>query len=278
MIDVKEKMVDIRMVAIDLDGTLLTDAKAISEPTVEALRKVSSRGVRVVIASARPPRSVRPFYEQLGLDTLQINYNGALIWDETNKRAIFHGPMEGELVRQVARHARELHPDVLVSLEVMDRWYTDRVDPKYLTETAKVFTPDCVAPIETFCGQPVTKLMLLGEPGVILNLERVLNERYAEQISTTRCDADLLQIMNRQVSKAAALRRVAEYYGLAMEQVMAIGDAPNDVEMLQAAGVAVAVGNAHPAAKAAADWVSPDNNSHGVMAALERFGVLSGGC
>src|SRR4029079_19661558 len=72
----------IRLVAIDLDGTLLNDAKKISEKTVTALRCLPERKVRVVIASARPPRSVRQIYSSLRLDTWQINYNGALIWDE----------------------------------------------------------------------------------------------------------------------------------------------------------------------------------------------------
>jgi hydroxymethylpyrimidine pyrophosphatase-like HAD family hydrolase len=82
-----------------------------------------------------------------------------------------------------------------------------------------------------------------------------------------------VQISEAAVSKAAALHYVAQAYGVPMEQVMAIGDAMNDVEMLQVSGIAVAVDNAHPAVKAAAHWVAPSNNDHGVHAALVRFGL-----
>ena len=88
-----------------------------------------------------------------------------------------------------------------------------------------------------------------------------------------KTDRDLLQIMHPQVSKAVALAKVATFYGVPMEQVMAIGDAPNDVGMLQAAGVSVAMDNAHALVKDVADWVAPSNNDHGVHAALARYGL-----
>lgn len=102
---------DIRMVAVDLDGTLLNDSKQVSDQTVQALGSAISRGIRVVIASARPPRSVRHIYNALKLDTWQINYNGALIWDEPNKQVIFHRPMPGERVRRlIDMRGHVLHP------------------------------------------------------------------------------------------------------------------------------------------------------------------------
>src|SRR3954465_141190 len=90
----KAPSADIRLVAIDLDGTLLNDSKQVSDRTAEALRCLPAQGVRTVIASARPPRSVRHIYQKLALDTWTINYNGALIWDEQAKRVVFHQPME----------------------------------------------------------------------------------------------------------------------------------------------------------------------------------------
>jgi Cof subfamily protein (haloacid dehalogenase superfamily) len=115
--------------------------------------------------------------------------------------------------------------------------------------------------------------MLLGEPQIILRLEDTLTEAFEEQVTILKTDRDLLQIMHPQVSKAVALAKVAKWYGIAMEQVMAIGDAPNDVGMLQAAGVSIAMDNAHPLVKDAADWVAPSNNDHGVHAALARIGL-----
>jgi Cof subfamily protein (haloacid dehalogenase superfamily) len=262
----------IRLVAIDLDGTLLNSEKLVSDQTVEALHCLP-RGVRVVIASARPPRSVRHIYQMLRLDTWQINYNGALIWDEPNCRPVFHRPMGAELVRRMVDRARDMFDEVLVSCEIMDRWFTDRADQTYTTETGRLFKPDLIAPLDEFCNQPVTKLMFLCEPRVIDRLEPLMIEEFREHVAVVRTDDELIQVMDKRVSKAVALKKVAEHYGVPPEQVMAIGDAPNDVGMLQLAGVAVAMDNASKVVKKVADWVAPSNDDHGVHAALRRYGL-----
>jgi Cof subfamily protein (haloacid dehalogenase superfamily) len=262
----------IRLVAIDLDGTLLNDTKQVSVQTANALRCLPQRGVKMVIASARPPRSVRQIHSMLALDTLSIHYNGALIWDEVGKKVIEHTPMAGALVTGIIAQARSQFPDVLVSCEVLDRWYTDRFEQSYTTETGRLFRPDVIAPLETFCNQPITKLMLLGHPDMISELNETLPPGLSEA-TCVRCDPELLQIMDSRANKAAALRKVADFYSVPLEQIMAIGDAANDVEMLEAAGIAVAVDNAHPSVKAVADWIAPSNNDHGVHAALRRYGL-----
>jgi Cof subfamily protein (haloacid dehalogenase superfamily) len=261
----------LRLVAIDLDGTLLTDAKAVTPETVQAFRQVAQAGVRLVIASARPPRSVRPFHRHLGLDTLTINYNGALIWDEPAQRIVEHLPLAADLAREIVALARGQFPEVLVSCEVLDRWYTDTFDQPYTTETGRLFQPDLVAPLEQFLHQPVTKLMLLGEAQMIQLLHGLLRNAFGERCHIVRSDAELLQIMSLQATKAAALTRVATHYRVPLEQVMAIGDAVNDLPMLDVVGLAVAMDNAHPDVKDAAHWVAPSNNDHGVAAALRQF-------
>ncbi len=263
----------VRLVAIDLDGTLLNDSKRVSEQTSEALCCLPRRDVKVVIASARPPRSVRQVYKSLGLDTWQINYNGALIWDEPNQRPIYHRPLKGSLVRNIVDLSRDMFDEVIVTCEVLDKWCTDRADQSHTTETGRLFKPDVIAPLEDICAQHITKLMLLAEPRIILRLEALLVEQFIDDVTIVKTDDDLLQIMDPRVSKAVALKKVANHYGVPMSQVLAIGDAPNDVGMLQLAGVAVAMDNAHPVVKDVADWVAPSNNDHGVHAALQRYGL-----
>lgn len=263
----------IRLVAVDLDGTLLNDSKQVSPQTAGAMSGLMARGVKLVIASARPPRSVRHIYRTLGLDTWQINYNGALIWDEPGRQAVFHRPMNSRIVRQVIDISRDMYDEVLVTCEIMDRWFTDRVDEKFNTETGKLFKPDVIAPIDEFCTQPITKLLLLGAPWMILRLEPMLTQRFGESFTLVQTDDHMLQIMDKRVSKAVALEKVARHYRVPMDQVMAIGDAPNDVGMLQSAGVAIAMDNASEVVKEVADWVAPSNNDHGVYAALRRYGL-----
>jgi Cof subfamily protein (haloacid dehalogenase superfamily) len=265
----------IKLVAIDLDGTLLNDSKRVSDQTAEALRCLPSRGVKVVIASARPPRSVRHIYHLLNLDTLQINYNGALIWNEPEKKSVFHCPLPGPLVARMVEIARDWFDDVIVGCEVMDRWFTDRVDDAHTTETGRMFKPDVIAPLETFIANDTTKLMFLAEPKVISELEPLLYKTFGEQVQILQTDDNLLQIMSPQGGKSTALQWVADHYDIPMQQVMAIGDAPNDVGMLQLAGVAVAMDNARTIVKDVADWIAPSNNNHGVHAALVKYGLCS---
>jgi len=261
----------IKLVAIDLDGTLLNDSKQVSDQTAEALRGLPSRDVKVVIASARPPRSVRHIYQLLNLDTLQINYNGALIWDEPAKQAVFHCPLPGELAAQMVDVARDWFDEVIVTCEVMDRWFTDRDDDTHTTETGKMFRPDVIAPLATFINNDITKLMFLAEPKVINELEPLLYKTFGQQVLILQTDDNLLQITSPRAGKSTALQWVADHYGIPMQQVMAVGDAPNDVGMLQLAGVAVAMDNAKPVVKEVADWIAPSNNDHGVHAALVRY-------
>lgn len=265
----------IRLIALDLDGTLLTPDKQIHPPTAHALQSLAAQDIKIILASARPPRSVRPFYSQLALDTLQINYNGALIHHQPTQSHLHHQPMPGQLVLRIIIHARTLYPSVLASLEVLDRWYTDYVDPAYLTETARHFQPDSVAPIHTFCDQPITKLMLLAPLSTILGLEQTLKFAYPDNITLTRCDDHLLQIMDHRAGKAAALTIIAAHYQIPLSDVLAIGDAPNDLDMLQAAGHSAAVANAHDSVKNIAQHITPSPDSQGVLQALRHFGLCA---
>jgi hypothetical protein len=157
----------------------------------------------------------------------------------------------------------------------MDRWHTDRADNSFTTETGKMFKPDVIAPYETFCNQPVTKVMLLGDPKILLKLEPMLLEKFSEKVTIVQTDDHLLQLMDKRVSKALALKKTAEHYHIPIKQIMAIGDAPNDVGMLQLAGVAVAMDNAHAVVKEVAHWIAPSNDDHGVHAALVRYGLCN---
>jgi Cof subfamily protein (haloacid dehalogenase superfamily) len=181
--------------------------------------------------------------------------------------------MKGSLVRQIVDYARDLFDECLVSCEILDKWYTDRVEQTFTTETGRMFKPDVIGDLDLCCAQPVTKLMLLGEPRIISRLENEVATKFGEKVSVIRTDEDLIQIMDNRVSKAVALEKVAEHYAVPLDQVMAVGDAPNDVGMLQIAGISVAMDNAHPLVKAVADWVAPSNNDHGVHAALKKYGL-----
>jgi Cof subfamily protein (haloacid dehalogenase superfamily) len=261
----------IALVALDLDGTLLRTDKQLTAHTARTIAAVLRRGVRVVLASARPPRSVREVYRHLHLDTPQINYNGALIYDPHRRRNLLHLPITAALTKQIIHFARKLEPGLVVSVEILDKWYTDRVDEALPTETSRRFNPDFIGPLDAIVRTPVTKLILLGRPEILDPVRRAVARKFAGQIAIAVSDPHLIQVMNPQADKGRALAHIAEQYQIVPAQVMAIGDAPNDLGMLAYAGLAVTVENAWPAVRAKADFIVPSNNHDGVAHALRRF-------
>lgn len=261
----------VKLIAIDIDGTLLRSDKRLSKRAVKAVVEVSQRGVNVVLASARPPRSVREIYDHLGLNTLQINYNGALIQDPPRGRYIFHEPLDADLAQRVVRLARRVDRDVAVSIEILDRWYTDRIEYELLVESSRSLNPDFIGDLDAFLHVPVTKLMLLAPADRLLRVREAIQRKFAGRVNILVSDEHLIQIVHPEVDKGTALARVAREYAIAAPNVMAIGDAPNDLGMLRFAGLGVAVDNAWPGARDAADVVVPSNDEEGVVHALHHY-------
>ncbi len=267
----------IGLIALDLDGTLVQRDQSVLPADVAAVREAGRRGVKVVLASARPPRAVRETYEALGLDTAQVNYNGALVQHprEEDAEDWHHQPMDAALAKEVAVLARQTEPAVVVDLEVRDRWLTDRVHPNLRTQTSLRFPPDRVAPLAELFDEPVTKLMLLASTPRIARLREAVEAGFAGRVKIVVSDRHLIQVVHPDVDKADGVRRVAARYGVEAGAVLAVGDAPNDAGMLRWAGVGVAVGNGWDEAKAAADHVGPMHKQGAVAWAIERF-VLGG--
>ena len=228
----------IRLVAIDLDGTLLNSDKEITETTagiIRAAREVA--GVRVVIATARPPRTVLPFYSLLDLDTPMINYNGALVHEPDTGRIILHRPLEAKIARFIAATAREMFPSVLVSAEVLYNWYTDRVEDSWQSETTRLNGSYTVAPLEQWLNQPITRLHLLGQKEWLAEIRKAIKAKLPKQALIAWSENSMLQIMHPAVGKRAALRTVAAEMCIQAAEVMAIGDNANDAVMMQWAGI-----------------------------------------
>lgn len=270
------------IVALDLDGTLLTSDKRLNAEDAAALRAAASRGVRVVLATARPPRGVRWLLDELGLlregerHAASIHYNGALVWDALAREALEHTPLAAVTAREVVAHARAHHPETMVSVEVLDVWHTDRHDPALSMETSKLFPPDVVGPLDDVLSRDITKLMLIAEPARIGPLrERIRRFEQARRAGVFVTDPHIVQVAAQGVDKGAALARLAQRLGVDRSRVLAMGDASNDAEMLRWAGLGLAMANAEQSAKDAADeTIAHTNDQAGVAHALRRFGVI----
>jgi Cof subfamily protein (haloacid dehalogenase superfamily) len=175
------------------------------------------------------------------------------------------------LARSAIDFARGLNRDILISVEVLDHWYTDRVNPAYQTETAKLFEPDKLAPIDTWLDCDVTKILLQGPDECLTEIREKMQEDFPGHLAMAQSENGLLQIMAGCVSKGNALRLVCEHYGIPLQKTIAVGDAPNDIDMLRSAGIGIAMGDAPNRVKEAADYITMRNDDDGVADALEKF-------
>jgi len=186
-----------------------------------------------------------------------------------------HRPIPAKTCRGIIQLARRTYGEVLVSAEVMDHWFTDRFDPAYNTETGQLFSPDTVAPVESWTDQSMTKLLFLGVPARLPEVAEAIHREFPHQVTIVQMEDYMLQVMHATVSKAQALRVVAAEMHVRRNQVMAIGDNANDVGMLQWAGVAVAMANAAPQALAVADHVADHHDADGAAHAIRQI-ILEG--
>lgn len=267
----------IKLLAISVDGALLRSDGTIAQGVVQACRNAERSGCVVVLATARPPRGVHAVLQALDIVGPAITSNGALIWNPQEYKAQYHEPLSPELARSIVEDARAIDPGIVVGVEALDRWYVDpvdpRTDPRFQDRAMGLFEPDAVGSIDAHLSQPVTRLNLIGEPAALERVLDMLREKYwrPRKVAIPLSDSHLIQIAHPLADKAIALQRIAHHMNLKPEQVMAIGDGPNDMGMLEWAGFSVAMGNATLAARDLADAVVPSNDEQGVARAIGRF-------
>ena len=260
----------IKLVACDLDGTLLTDELKISRRTAETIRRAQAAGVKFCIATGRMFRSALRFAEELALDTPLIAYNGALLKDVRTGEVYFSQPMELTAAREVLDFAR--NNGLYVQKYIDDQLYVEKINEQAASYSYKVRVeakeqgPDFYR-LDT----PPDKLLFIVEPARRQAIIEELLGLFAGRASITSSSPRFVEVLNHNVSKGAALCLLARLFSLNPEEVMACGDSHNDLEMLTYAGVSVAMGNAEAPVKSAADFVTAGNEADGVALALEKF-------
>ncbi len=275
-----------RLIALDLDGTLLDDQRNISSADEAALRRFFSGGGTVVLASGRMTPNIRPFYDAIGIDGPTIGYNGALARDSraAGSGVILETPVPARYGDEIIEYTRREH--FHLNYYIGEKLYA-REDPDlrrfaelYSRQTGALFrfVPD----LERFKGSEPTKLIIITDPTVPERPDpRHRDElydfwyaRWGEELGVMlyKTNPEYLEFCHRDASKGTALLAVARHYGIEQSLTMAFGDNFNDVSMLRAAGCGVAVANANQEALEAADWVSPlSNNESAVADAIERL-------
>jgi Cof subfamily protein (haloacid dehalogenase superfamily) len=258
------------LVAIDIDGTLLRSDGSITVNLTRAVQKAQSMGVHVVLSSARTPDGVLAVHQALNLNTLQISFNGALICKGSALEILLHKAVDPSVALRIAQVARKFHPNIQIRADILDKWFTDKgAKPKPGGKG-----PTGVLPIEQMLAHPVSRLTFLtgGEP--MNSLRNRIRQHFSDHVAIQPTDPRILQLVNRDAHKGKALEFVSQHYGIDRDRVMAIGDAPNDIAMINWAGCGVAMGNAWKEVHEIADVSVASNNNSGVTEALTDY-VLS---
>jgi hydroxymethylpyrimidine pyrophosphatase-like HAD family hydrolase len=257
-----------RLIATDLDGTLLRSDGTGSERTAEALRAVQSEGIRTVLVTARPPRWLDSLADLVGEGGVAICGNGAFVYDVPNRKVLSHRGIRPEAVAEIVADLRRELPAVTFAAE---RATGFALEDAY--ESQHPVPVDAVrGPIPTADGGVVGKLLgrhpWMSEAEFLDRVVEVVGERGIVAYSGA---GGLAEISAPGVTKAAGLESWCAELGLRAADVWVFGDMPNDLPMIAWAGTSFAVANAHPDVLAAADHVCPSNDEDGVAQILERL-------
>jgi Cof subfamily protein (haloacid dehalogenase superfamily) len=265
----------IRLLALDLDGTLMDDDMAIRSSRVRrAIAAAQEHGVVVTLATGRMFDFTLPVARELGITAPLICYQGGMIQAPDSDAPLYRATMDPALVREVLEQRIEhgwhfvLYADGDVFLDERrhpDSFYRDMLGERL------VWTEDLGSVLERH--EPV-KFLVFVEPHETAGVERALRQKFEGQMEITRSHSLIVEGNPLGVSKGDALRRLAAYLDVPQSQVMAVGDQDNDASMIAWAGLGVAMDNGSPAVKAVADWIAPPLAKDGAAVAIERF-ILS---
>lgn len=262
-----------RAIATDLDGTLLRSDQSVSARTRDAVHAAEDAGLLFVIATGRPPRWISPVVEALGERGLVVCANGASVYDPARHELVACTELEPAVARSLVDDLLETFPDVVLGVEQGFDFAADdalEASGMALIETWKLDGLR-IGPIRSFLDRPVTKLIVrMDHPAPSGTAERVQEVAGKRALVTHSTSEAFLELSHPLAHKASAVERLLEGSGIVRSEVVAFGDMPNDLELIRWAGLGVAVGNAHPALKAAADEVTGANDDDGVAQIIER--------
>lgn len=262
----------IKLVAIDIDGTLLNSNHELTPRTEQAVKSAVQQGIHVVLTTGKTRTSAEPFLSRLGLTSPSIFCGGAITYSGDG-RILEHLTLDPQVVRQALTFAEDRGYDVVIYSA--NRLLTRRDNPmaRLIVEYGEPQS-EIVGPLQNFLDTvPVTKVLFYNDtPSRLKSLRWQLNVQLGGAVKMVQSAVDTqLEMLPPTASKGMALRRLLKTLDITTAQVMAIGDAENDIDMLESVAVGVAMGNAAEKLKAVAKHVVASNDADGVAEAFERF-------
>ncbi|TVY08325.1 HAD family phosphatase [Paenibacillus cremeus] len=256
-----------RLIALDVDGTLLNDDYELTAVTKQTLRQLQEAGVKIVLCTGRGPANAVPILEQLEMEGVLITHNGAATIETPGPKLLHQYSFTVDEVTAIVRHCREhqVHFDVCTALDM----YVETVGEQEAKMYNKyMVSPEIVTDVLTM-SEPIVKLTMFGSEQQMDEAERELARlTLPESLTWIRSGVYFIDVMSKAVSKGNALRALARQWQIEPEAIVAMGNYYNDVDMIRFAGLGIAMMNSPEEVKQAADFVTASNNEDGVHLAL----------
>ncbi|HBV76964.1 MULTISPECIES: sugar-phosphatase [Vibrio] len=266
-----------KLIAIDMDGTLLNSDHRITEENKQAIAAARAKGIHIVLASGRPLDGMLTALQELDMDSDEdfvISYNGSMVQKVASKTAIRQEILTGSDAKLIAEWAKKLNVSVH-AFSIKEGLITPK-NNKYTAHECNIngitLTEMSFEDLED--NDAILKAMMVEEEAELSQAINDLPTDLYNQFTIVRSAPFFLEFMHKTSDKGAGVQALAEHLGINASEVITMGDAGNDHHMLKYAGLGIAMGNATEETKAIADYITDTNNNSGVARAIEKF-VLS---
>lgn len=259
-----------KMLVLDMDDTLLTDDHTISEENAAMLSKAQELGVYVILASGRPTPAMTAYAKELQLDnSYMISYNGAVITDLKEDKVIFEQTLTQEQIHELYDYSLKSNTHIIT---YVDGKIVSETDSEYI-EIEKNITGLAHNKVVSFKEEvqsSAVKCILLEEPGYLKEVEKDLKAAMPH-LSVSMSKPFFLEVAQNGIDKGASIKFLAEKLGILQSEIIAVGNAGNDLTMIEYAGLGVWVDNVDPELRDKGDFIVASNNNHGVAEVVRRF-------
>ncbi|MFA4884370.1 MAG: Cof-type HAD-IIB family hydrolase [Desulfotomaculaceae bacterium] len=259
-----------KLVAVDLDDTLLAEDLSITDRVKEAVNAVRAAGVHITVSTGRMYRSAARIAGELGVEIPLITYQGALVKNSLSGEVLVYRPLPLDCARELITRVHQLGYHLNSYLDERLLFERDTPEGRRYASIAGI-EPEVVGDFLNYLDRDPTKIVVIAKESLIDQLGAELIPLYQGRAHISKSKPHFLEFSHAQGTKGNALAFLATYFGVKREEVMAIGDGYNDLDMLEYAGLGVVVANARDEIKEKADYVTSASYGDGVVEALEKF-------
>jgi len=261
-------MADIKLIATDIDGTILKYNFEFNQEVKDCIKGLCQAGIKVVLVTGRMHAATDYIAEELGLDTPIISYQGGMV--KHNNEVLYQRTLPALETREILNWAKQ--NDVHVNLYMNDELYVEKDDEIVRRYTGERSTGFIVKSFEGLDLHDLNKLLLIdfNNHQRVTDWANYLSKNYP-QLHVVKSTPYFCEVCHGEATKFCAVEFLRKHYGFKKEEVMTIGDQNNDIELLAAGGLKVAMGNATPELKAVAEYITDTVNNNGFVKAVERF-------